>query len=138
MRSWFLLFSLLLSLAFTQSACDLREGTIVYDIDVPPDRVGRSSSLVLNEAPTANVMLTIALPDGEISSSPTTFTPSNWNIAQIVTISAVEDGVVDSNQDTSFTVSVRSSSTPRLVATCLLYTSPSPRDRQKTRMPSSA
>ena len=113
MRSWFLLFSLLLSLAFTQSACDLREGTIVYDVDVPPDRVGRSSSLVLNEAPTANVTLTIALPDGEISSSPTTvtFTPSNWNVAQIVTISAVGDDVVDSNQDTS-TVSVSSSSDP--------------------------
>ena len=27
---------------------------------------------------------------------------------------------------------------PRLVRTCLLYTSPSPRDRQKSRMPSSA
>ncbi|MBT7202945.1 MAG: hypothetical protein HN867_05565, partial [Deltaproteobacteria bacterium] len=37
MRSWFLLFSLLLSLAFTQSACDRipEEGTIVYDIDFP-------------------------------------------------------------------------------------------------------
>ncbi len=35
MRSWFLLFSLLLSLAFTQSACDLREGTLVYDVDFP-------------------------------------------------------------------------------------------------------
>ena len=35
MRSWFLIFSLLLSLAFTQSACDLREGTIVYDVDFP-------------------------------------------------------------------------------------------------------
>ena len=70
-------------------------------------------NLVLNEATTANVTLTIALPDGEISSSPTTvtFTPSNWNAAQIVTISAVEDGVVDSNQDTS-TVSVSSSSDP--------------------------
>ena len=121
MRSWLLLFSLLLSLAVTQSACDLREGTIVYDVDVPPDRVGRSSSLVLNEAPTANVTMTIALPDGEISSSPTTFTQSNWNIAQIVTIRAVEDGVVDSNQDTSFKVSVNSSSTPRLVATARTF-----------------
>ena len=26
----------------------------------------------------------------------------------------------------------------RFIATCLLYTSPSPRDRQKSRMPSSA
>ncbi|MGA1137513.1 MAG: hypothetical protein ACO30K_14970, partial [bacterium] len=37
MRSWFLLFSLLLSLAFTQGACDQipEEGTIVYDVDFP-------------------------------------------------------------------------------------------------------
>jgi len=37
MRSWFLLFSLLLSLAFTQGACDVipEEGTIVYDVDFP-------------------------------------------------------------------------------------------------------
>ena len=28
--------------------------------------------------------------------------------------------------------------TPRLIDDCLLYTSPSPRDRQKSRMPSSA
>ncbi len=36
MRNWLLLFSLLLSLAFTQSACDLREGTLVYDVDFHP------------------------------------------------------------------------------------------------------
>ena len=36
MRSWLLRFSLLLSLAFTQSACDLREGTLVYDVDFHP------------------------------------------------------------------------------------------------------
>ena len=36
MRSWFLLFSLLLSLVFSQSACDLREGTLVYDVDFHP------------------------------------------------------------------------------------------------------
>lgn len=36
MRNWFLLFSLLLSLAFTQSACDLREGKLVYDVDFHP------------------------------------------------------------------------------------------------------
>ena len=37
MRSWFLLFCLLLSLAFAQSACDVipDEGTIVYDVDFP-------------------------------------------------------------------------------------------------------
>ena len=44
MRSWFLLFSLLLSLAFTQSACDLREGTLVYDVDFPPANAGTEGS----------------------------------------------------------------------------------------------
>ena len=44
MRSWFLLFSLLLSLAFTQSACDLREGTLVYDVDFHPANAGTEGS----------------------------------------------------------------------------------------------
>ena len=39
-------------------------------------------------------------------------------------------------QDTAFTVSVDLKGNG--VTTCLLYTSPSPRDRQKSRMPSSA
>ena len=43
MRSWFLLFSLLLSLAFTQSACDLREGTLVYDVDFHPANANAST-----------------------------------------------------------------------------------------------
>ena len=33
---------------------------------------------------------------------------------------------------------IRNVWTNRLINTCLLYTSPSPRDRQKSRMPSSA
>ena len=46
MRSWFLLFSLLLSLAFTQGACDQipEEGTIVYDVDYPRLNVGTEGS----------------------------------------------------------------------------------------------
>ena len=44
MRSWFLIFSLLLSLAFTQSACDLREGTLVYDVDFHPANAGTEGS----------------------------------------------------------------------------------------------
>ena len=44
MRSWFLLFSLLLSLASTQSGCDLREGTLVYDVDFPPANAGTEGS----------------------------------------------------------------------------------------------
>ena len=68
-------------------------------------------TVVLNEAPTANVTLTIASPDGEINSSPTTvtFTPSNWNVVQTVTVSAVEDATIDGDKNTTFAVGVSAS-----------------------------
>ena len=40
--------------------------------------------------------------------------------------------------NTGATLNEPTSGSQRLVTTCLLYTSPSPRDRQKSRMPSSA
>ena len=42
------------------------------------------------------------------------------------------------NQITSSTMAGMATSTAPAYLTCLLYTSPSPRDRQKSRMPSSA
>ena len=79
MRSWFLLFSLLLSLAFTQSACDLREGTLVYDVDFPlrmpmpalkdPAVMAPTSRLSTNSAlatSSVRVMAIPALPRAEL------------------------------------------------------------------------
>ena len=86
----------------TQSSCNLT---------VTESGAGSSINVVLNAAPTQNVTLTIASFNGEISASPATvtFTPSNWNTPQTVTISAVEDGEVDGDQTTTFRVFVSSS-----------------------------
>ncbi|MGA1549769.1 MAG: hypothetical protein ACO389_13790, partial [bacterium] len=159
MRSWFLLFSLLLSLAFTQGACDVipEEGTIVYDVDFPradanyggggssSDRSGNttatndfgagyrvsesggSSSVTESGAgdtltirlvlePLANVTLALVSVDtGEVtlSTNTLTFTPNNWNVDQTVTLSAVEDGIVDGDQTTTVTVLVTGSGDKR-------------------------
>ena len=68
----------------------------------------------LNEEPTGDVTVAITSPDGEINASPATvtFTPTNWDQPQFVTISAVEDGVADNDQGTNFTVAVSDSSDP--------------------------
>ncbi len=68
----------------------------------------------LNEEPTGNVTVAITSPDGEINASPATvtFTPTNWDQPQFVTISAVEDGVADNDQGTNFTVAVSDSTDP--------------------------
>jgi Ca2+-binding RTX toxin-like protein len=51
----------------------------------------------LNTQPTANVTVAI-IPGTQFTSLPTlTFTPENWNVAQTVTVAAVDDGVVEGN-----------------------------------------
>ena len=71
-------------------------------------------TVVLNEQPTGDVTVAIVSPDGEINADPAevTFLASNWNQPQYVTISAVEDGVADKDQDTTFTVAVSNSIDP--------------------------
>ena len=52
----------------------------------------------LNTQPTANV--TVAITPGTqvtVSLPALTFTPANWNVAQTVTVKAVDDGVVEGN-----------------------------------------
>ena len=69
MRSWFLLFTLLLSLAFTQSACDVipEEGTIVYDVDYPRLNVGTAGS---SSDGAGNTTTTNKLHEGSITQGP--------------------------------------------------------------------
>ncbi|MDZ8056324.1 MAG: malectin domain-containing carbohydrate-binding protein [Aulosira sp. ZfuVER01] len=69
-----------------------------------------SYSLVLSSAPTSNV--TIALAAGnQLSFDKTTltFTPTNWNIAQTVTVTAVNDTAVEGTQTVNITHTVSSS-----------------------------
>jgi hypothetical protein len=55
-------------------------------------------SLQLNSEPTANVTINLISSDtteGTVSTSAVTFTPSNWNTAQTITVTGVDDTVVD-------------------------------------------
>lgn len=69
-----------------------------------------SYSVVLNRPPTANV--TLALNGGtQLSTNlnTLTFTPSNWNVAQTVTVSAINDGIAEGAHQGSITTTVTSS-----------------------------
>jgi len=65
--------------------------------------------VVLNSQPTANVTLTLVSDPQEIT-TPThlTFTPTNWNVAQTVTIRAIDDAIVEGNHSSTITHTVRS------------------------------
>ena len=57
-------------------------------------------SVVLTSAPTADVTIAIASNDaseGTVSSPTLTFTNANWNVAQLVTVTGVDDTVIDGN-----------------------------------------
>ena len=57
-----------------------------------------SFSVVLNSQPTADVTISIASSDtteGTVSVSSLTFTAGNWNLAQVVTVTGVDDAVDD-------------------------------------------
>src|SRR5262245_33320214 len=63
----------------------------------------------LTEAPTSNVVLNVASSDtGEATAAPATltFTPANWNTAQTVTVTGVDDSVFDGDQPSTITISV--------------------------------
>ena len=74
---------------------------------------GDTLSIKLVKEPTADVILALVSVDtGEVtlSTNTLTFTPDNWNIAQTVNLSAVEDGIVDGDQNTNVTITFSSSS----------------------------
>lgn len=59
-----------------------------------------SFSVVLTKQPTANVTISIVSSDtteGVVSTPALTFTPTNWNTAQSVTVTGVNDAVYDGN-----------------------------------------
>ena len=62
-------------------------------------------SIVLTSQPTANVTISLATSDnteGMVSTSSVTFTPLNWNVAQVITITGVDDALVDG--DIAYTI----------------------------------
>ncbi|MBL8436329.1 MAG: DUF4347 domain-containing protein, partial [Zoogloea sp.] len=68
-------------------------------------------SVVLDTAPTANVTIGLTSSDtteGTLSASSLTFTSANWNVAQTVTVTGVNDSFVDGN--VAFTVNTAAAS----------------------------
>jgi hypothetical protein len=66
-------------------------------------------SVVLGSRPTSNVVLRVTSGDaGEVAAGPSTltFTPVDWNTPQTVTVTGVDDPVMDGDQVTAVTVSV--------------------------------
>src|SRR5258707_10238719 len=57
-------------------------------------------TVVLNTQPTANVTIGLAsndLTEGTVAPASLTFTTANWNVAQTVTVTGVDDAIVDGN-----------------------------------------
>src|SRR6185312_2243520 len=66
-------------------------------------------TVALTAQPTSNVVLNVASSDmGEAVAAPAilTFTPANWNIPQVVTVTGVNDSLQDGNQVSNITISV--------------------------------
>ena len=64
-------------------------------------------TVVLNAQPDANVILSIISGDtGEATVTGTvTFTPANWDTAQVVTVTGVDDDLVDGTVSSTTTIS---------------------------------
>ena len=76
-------------------------------------------TVVLNTQPTANVTIGLSSSDtteGTVSPASLTFTTANWNSAQTVTVTGVDDAVDDGNQPYSIVTAPASSSDPATTA----------------------
>ena len=74
-----------------------------------------SFSVVLAKAPTADVTIPVSssnTAEGLVSASSLTFTPANWNVPQTVTITGVDDGIVDGPINYTILLGAASSADP--------------------------
>ncbi|MCF6212609.1 MAG: Ig-like domain-containing protein [Flavobacteriaceae bacterium] len=66
-------------------------------------------TVVLDAKPSSNVVISVVSGDtGEsiVDKSTLTFTTSNWNVAQTVTVTGVSDGIIDGTQTINITIAV--------------------------------
>jgi hypothetical protein len=70
-------------------------------------------NVVLGSEPTGNVVFSLTNSDNEttLSASTLTFTPSDWNSAQTVTITGVDDNIDDDNVTSTITVAINTNNT---------------------------
>jgi predicted transcriptional regulator len=70
---------------------------------------GDSFTVALNTQPSSDVVASVVSSDtGEVTVTPAqlTFTASNWNTAQTVTVTGVDDTIIDGTQNTTITLAV--------------------------------
>ncbi|HID98684.1 MAG TPA: hypothetical protein EYP59_00105, partial [Thiotrichaceae bacterium] len=70
-------------------------------------------TVVLDSKPASNVVMSVSSSDtGEVTVSPATltFTPSNWNTAQTLTLTGIDDIATDGDQTSTITLSVNDAS----------------------------
>jgi hypothetical protein len=101
--------------------------TTVDDDDAPPPPAGMtvtesagstvvteaggtdSVTVVLTSPPTSDVVLSVAsgnAAEATVSPASLTFTPSSWNVPQVVTVTGVDDTLDDGDQSTTLTIAV--------------------------------
>ena len=84
--------------------------TLPYGGSTRPTEGGTDTFLVvLNRAPTSNVVLSVtsaSTADLTVSPATLTFTPANWNTRQTVTVTAVNDQVIEGREKTDVTLAV--------------------------------
>ncbi|MFH1727566.1 MAG: carboxypeptidase-like regulatory domain-containing protein [Pseudomonadota bacterium] len=88
----------------------------VSDVTGSASEAGGSASftVVLNRQPNGTVIINLSLSDsgeGSLSSDTLTFTTSNWSTAQTVTITGINDDIVDGSQSFNILFDVDSEST---------------------------
>ncbi len=90
-----------ITISLTGASTDVAEGGATDDY-----------SVVLNAAPTHDVTITI-VPDSQTNTSASllTFTSANWNVPQTVTVTAVDDAVVEGSHSSVITHSASSTDT---------------------------
>lgn len=94
---------------------DESAGFTLWTTAVAVDESGTSDTFtaVLNSAPSSDVVLAIVSADtGEATVSPSaiTFTPTDWSMPQVVTVSGVDDTTADGEQSTAVSINVSASS----------------------------
>jgi uncharacterized protein len=78
--------------------------------DVTEGGATDSYTIVLKTQPTANVTINIAVNNQITTNSPTlVFTPQNWNVPQTLTVTAVDDDLIEGTHTGTITHSVSSS-----------------------------
>jgi len=86
--------------------------------DVVTSEAGSTAkfSVVLNAAPTANVTMALTSNDvgeGTVAPAQVTFTATNWNMPQTVTVTGVDDAIVDGTQTYSIVTGALTSTDAR-------------------------